>query len=71
MIVTDHHGTTENVADAYCVLNPRLPDAGYPDRNLAGCGVAFCLVAAIAESLGHAAPQAQVRSSQTHSEQLA
>ncbi|MCK5945086.1 MAG: DHH family phosphoesterase, partial [Planctomycetes bacterium] len=51
VIVTDHHGTTENVADAFCVLNPRLPDAGYPDRNLAGCGVAFCLVAAIAESL--------------------
>lgn len=51
VIVTDHHGTTENVADAFCVLNPRLPDAGYPDRDLAGCGVAFCLVAAIAESL--------------------
>ena len=51
VIVTDHHGTTENVADAYCVLNPRLPDAGYPDRDLAGCGVAFCLVAAMAESL--------------------
>jgi single-stranded-DNA-specific exonuclease len=51
VIVTDHHGTTENVADAYCLLNPRLPDAGYPDRNLAGCGVAFCLVAAMAESL--------------------
>ena len=51
VIVTDHHGTTENVADAFCVLNPRLPDAGYPDRDLAGCGVAFCLVAAMAESL--------------------
>ena len=25
VIVTDHHGTTENVADAYCVLNPRSP----------------------------------------------
>ena len=41
VIVTDHHGTSENVADAFCVLNPRLPDAGYPDRDLAGCGVAF------------------------------
>jgi len=51
VIITDHHGTTENVADAYALLNPRLPDAGYPDRNLAGCGVAFTLVAAIAESL--------------------
>ena len=51
VIITDHHGTTENVADAFAALNPRLPDAGYPDRDLAGCGVAFTLVAAIAESL--------------------
>lgn len=51
VIITDHHGTTENVAEAYAVLNPRLPDAGYPDQNLAGCGVAFKLIAAIAESL--------------------
>lgn len=51
VIITDHHGTSENVADAFAVLNPRLPDAGYPDSNLAGCGVAFTLVAAIAESL--------------------
>ena len=51
VIITDHHGTTEHGADAFAVLNPRLPDAGYPDRDLAGCGVAFTLVAAIAESL--------------------
>lgn len=50
VIVTDHHGTTENVAPAFAVLNPRLPEAGYPDRNLAGCGVAFRLAAAIASS---------------------
>ena len=50
VIVTDHHGTNENVAPAFAVLNPRLPDSGYPDRNLAGCGVAFRLAAAIAES---------------------
>jgi single-stranded-DNA-specific exonuclease len=50
VIVTDHHGTTDNVAPAFAVLNPRLPDAGYPDRDLAGCGVAFRLAAAIAGS---------------------
>ena len=50
VIVTDHHGTDENVAPAFAVLNPRLPDSGYPDRNLAGCGVAFRLAAAIAAS---------------------
>jgi len=50
VIVTDHHGTQENVADAHTVLNPRLPDAGYPDRDLAGVGVAFCLATAVARS---------------------
>ena len=43
VIVTDHHGTSENVARCHTILNPRLPDAGYPDRELAGCGVAFPL----------------------------
>ena len=50
VIVTDHHGTSDNVAPAYAVLNPRLPDAGYPDRELAGCGVAFRLAAALAQT---------------------
>lgn len=51
VIVTDHHGTSEGVAAPFALLNPRLPDAGYPDRDLAGCGVAFRLAAAIAASL--------------------
>lgn len=51
VIVTDHHGTSENVAQPFALLNPRLPDAGYPDRDLAGCGVAFRLAAAVATSL--------------------
>lgn len=51
VIVTDHHGTSDNVAAPFALLNPRLPDAGYPDRHLAGCGVAFRLAAAVAGSL--------------------
>lgn len=50
VIVTDHHGTTNNVADAHTVLNPRLKDAGYPDRELAGVGVAFSVAKAVAAS---------------------
>ena len=50
VIVTDHHGTNEDVAPAFAVLNPRLPGAGYPDTDLAGVGVAFRLAAAVAES---------------------
>jgi single-stranded-DNA-specific exonuclease len=49
VIVTDHHGTNDNVAEAFALLNPRLPDSGYPDRDLAGVGVAFRLAAAVAE----------------------
>ena len=50
VIVTDHHGTTENVAQCHTILNPRLPDMGYPDKELAGCGVAFLLATALAQS---------------------
>lgn len=53
VIVTDHHGTSDNVAEAFAILNPRLPDSGYPDRDLAGCGVAFRLAAAVAQSFSH------------------
>lgn len=51
VIVTDHHGTSENVSAPLALLNPRLPDAGYPDRDLAGVGVAFRLAAAVATAL--------------------
>lgn len=51
VIVTDHHGTSENVAAPFALLNPRLPGAGYPDRDLAGCGVAFRLAMGLASTL--------------------
>ncbi len=50
VIVTDHHGTLENTARPHTLINPRLPDAGYPDRELAGCGVAFRLATAMAHT---------------------
>ena len=51
VIVTDHHGTSENVAPCHTILNPRLDEMGYPDKELAGCGVAFLLATALAQSL--------------------
>jgi single-stranded-DNA-specific exonuclease len=50
VIVTDHHGTLENTSKPHSLINPRLPNAGYPDRDLAGVGVAFRLAAAVAAS---------------------
>lgn len=42
VIVTDHHLTKdEGLPEAYAVVNPNRQDCEYPDKNLAGVGVAF------------------------------
>lgn len=44
VIVTDHHEIAEILPDANVIINPKQPDCFYPDKNLAGVGVAFKLV---------------------------
>ncbi len=48
VIVTDHHLTKdEGLPNAFAVVNPNQPDDEYPDKNLAGVGVAFKLAHAL------------------------
>jgi single-stranded-DNA-specific exonuclease len=49
VIITDHHLPDENEGSppAYAVLNPNQSGCNYPDKNLAGVGVAFKLVHAL------------------------
>lgn len=50
VIVIDHHQIPPIVPDAAAVVNPHLPGSAYPFRDLAGVGVAYALVRALARS---------------------
>jgi single-stranded-DNA-specific exonuclease len=41
VIVTDHHLPGDTLPDAYAIINPNLRDDPYPNKALAGVGVAF------------------------------
>jgi single-stranded-DNA-specific exonuclease len=43
VLVTDHHRVPAAMPPALAVVNPYRPDSTYPDRRLAGSGIAFSL----------------------------
>jgi single-stranded-DNA-specific exonuclease len=49
VIITDHHQPGPEIPKAVAVLNPSLSGSSYPDKNLAGVGVAFKLIQALME----------------------
>jgi single-stranded-DNA-specific exonuclease len=54
VIITDHHlpDEAEGAPPAYAVLNPNQRGCDYPDKNLAGVGVAFKLAHALFRERG-------------------
>lgn len=52
LIITDHHEPDATLPRAVAVINPRRSDSSYPDRDLAGVGVALKLVQALCNRTG-------------------
>lgn len=50
VIITDHHRPPEVLPASFAILNTRQPGCQYPDKSMAGVGVAFHLVRALAKS---------------------
>jgi single-stranded-DNA-specific exonuclease len=49
LIITDHHEPEGTLPPAFAVINPKRHDCVYPDKNLAGVGVALKVVQALCQ----------------------
>ncbi len=49
LIISDHHHPDENLPPAFAVINPKQAGDRYPDKDLAGVGIAYKIAQALFE----------------------
>jgi single-stranded-DNA-specific exonuclease len=54
LIISDHHHPSSEIPHALAVINPKQPGDSYPDKDLAGVGLAYKLAAALIEQINEA-----------------
>ena len=57
VIITDHHTPGSSLPLAAALLNPKIADDPYPNKNLAGVGVAYKLISALSKHIPHLNPE--------------
>jgi single-stranded-DNA-specific exonuclease len=58
LIISDHHGPASSLPDALAIINPKQQGDGYPDKDLAGVGLAYKLAQAL---IGPGSGQSEAR----------
>lgn len=57
LIITDHHEPTNKLPVAYAIINPKQPGDDYPEKYLAGVGIAYKVAQALVDSLPISKPK--------------
>jgi single-stranded-DNA-specific exonuclease len=47
LIISDHHSPSSELPGALAIINPKQPGDGYPDKDLAGVGLAYKIAEAL------------------------
>jgi len=50
LIISDHHHPAAELPDAFAIINPKQSGDSYPDKDLAGVGLAYKLASALSSS---------------------
>lgn len=51
LIITDHHTPSDNLPDAYAIVDPKLPNCEYPFKEICGAQVAWLLLGLVKKEL--------------------